>query len=310
MFLSTLFKLPFHLQIKIMSFHPRLPRFNRSFVIIAHLSRKYCKKCGEYIERLKHAHEPLARYKKKEYKYMSVNLTLTINLYYIKKTCYSIPLKTYLALLENCIERLPFRAVFLKTGIQNFYSFKNFCNFKSKRIIPMIDICQLNLFRNPNTFTIVEFVKNNPEFTLSQVWNSRCLFSSTRTWNLIDDTQHLNTIQTMMSQITMYNDNYIYSFYKSVLSYECLLESFLKINSKKTINLLNDFYFTRDIYFLRAIEIDFKCIEHIPEKRLERLFKNNRRFFIDLYEKEKNIKDYFTLVNILDETLGPRLFLL
>ena len=309
MFLCELFKLPFHLQVKIMSFHPRLPRLNRSFVIVGHLSRKYCKKCGEYMERLKHAHEPLARYKKKEYKYMSVNLTLTIHLNYIKKSCFSIPFKTYLNLIENC-NQVPFRAVFLKTGIQNFYSFKNFCNLKSKRIIPMIDICQLNIFRNPNTFTITEFVKNNPEFSLQQVWNSRCMFTTSRAWKFVHDSHHLKTIQNIMSQITMYDDNYIYFFYKSILSYECLLESFLKISPKNTINLLSDFYFTRDKYFLKAIEMDFKCIEHIPEKRLERLFKKNRRFFIDLYESEINIKEYYTLVNILEETLEPRLGLL
>jgi len=307
--LDVLFQLPFHLIMKIFSFNPRLPSFHRSIVISHHLKKKYCHQCGEYIEGFIHAHERRARYKSKEYKYLSMYLHVEMNLNLNKKSMY------HGAITQQEFDdffkykdyfKIPIRVILLKSRIQYYYNFKKFCNHRSKRIIPMIDTQQFNIFENPNIYSVNDFQQQYPQFSNYDILNSSTLYTSSRSFFEKDDKNHEKNILDIIQQCVKYDFEFMSFFYTSFIKYESVLNYFSTLNLKKTIHIMSQQSSTPDELFLKVIEGDIDSVKYIAEKKLNRLFKKNRWFFIDLYDNMEDASEYFTLFNVMEETLEIR----
>ena len=306
MYLCSLYKLPFHVTMKIMEYNPRLPYMPRSIVLSKHFAKKYCKYCGNYIEGKLHAHETRPTFRPKLYKYMSVNLSLlgSVN----KKQMIHCKLRQYLRMF-NQEYQIPIRAVFLKTGILYYYNFKAFCNLRSKTIIPMVDIRQFNIFHNPNFYTVSNFISEYPQYNYAEIFYTFYFSSFNRNYYIKDSPEHEIMIHNIMTKIIKYSHHFMNFFYSSMAKYESILYNFLTMDIESTMKVLINNQ-SPDTLFLKAIEFNLKCIDYLEEKKLSRLFYKNRRFFIDLYDTVKEAKDYFTLLNVMDDTLNVRMCLL
>jgi hypothetical protein len=309
----VLLDIPFHLQIKIMSYRPRLQKFPRSIVLSKHLNNKYCKVCGEYIEGLKytgdpfpvHAHTSRYFYMQKETKYLKIKSYYATNLFKKQFSNHSVTIKNY----DECFEgdvQLPFEIIFQKKGLQYYYNFADFCNERSKKIQLMIDYRMTNIFENPNCWLSHTFIQLFPELSLEMIHNVWMIYLPETFYLKKDSLEHEKNINIILSRAVMYNQNYIKLFFTSLLQYESVFYSFLQIDLKNTIHVMNISLRTPNFLYIKAIEFDIKAIDYITEKKLVTLFSYYSSFFIKLYEKDENVCKYFTLYDPLQETFEQR----
>jgi hypothetical protein len=173
----------------------------------------------------------------------------------------------------------------------------------------MVDIRQLNIFHNPNFYTVSNFKAHHPEYNYQDIFYTYYLSSLNRNYYIKDSSEHEIMIHNIMTKIIKYSHQFMNFFYSSMLQYESVLYNFLTVDIESTIKVLIKNQ-SPDTLFLKAIEFNLKCIDYMEEKKLSRLFYKNRRFFIDLYDNVKEAKDYFTLLNVMDDTLDIRICLL
>jgi len=305
--------MPFHLQIKIMSYRPRLHKFPRSIVLGKHLNNKYCKVCGEYIEGLKytgdpyplHAHTSRYYYAPKETKYLKIRSYYATHLYKKQFPSHHVTIKKYDECLHGDIP-LPFEIIFQKKGLQYYYNFADFCNQKNKKIQLMIDYRMTNIFENPNCWLSHTFIELFPELSLDTIHNVRMIYLPDTFYNQKDSVEHEKNINIILSKAVLFNKNYIRLFYQSLLQYESVFYSFLKIDLKNTIDSMNLSLQTPNFLYIKAIDFNMKTIDYITEKKLVSLFSSYSSFFIKLFEKDENATNYFTLYEPLQETVEQR----
>lgn len=302
----VLLDIPFHLQIKIMSYRPRLHKFPRTIVLSKHLSHKYCQICGEYIEGLKytgepfpvHAHTSRYYYTQKETKFLKIKSSYATNLHKYEFSRHHVTVQEY----DDCFEmdvRLPFEIIFQKKGLQYYYNFADFCNQKSKKVKPMIDYRMTNIFENPNCWLSPTFVELFPELSLEMIHNVRMIYLPETFYLKKDSLEHEKNINIILSSAVKYNQNFVKLFFTSMLKYRSILNSFLQIDLRNTIETMNLSVRTPNFLYIKAIDFDIQAIDYITEKKLVTLFSFYSSFFIQLYEKDENASNYFTLHDII-----------
>jgi hypothetical protein len=301
--------LPFDIQMKILSYKPRLSKINASKMLklIQHFEKRYCKICGEYIDypiknndyTPKHLHtRNFLKYSKK-YNFHIINPIPHISFQKFNKiNCVSVSCYNIL-LYRNSNQYL--KLVMRINSPLYFFNFKRMLNSNRKiKLLQFINLYCLNIFMNQHSYLIEDFEKNyklNNVHHYNRIQTDYCIY---------DKLSYLFSLKSIFYNISLYNTEYI-DLYINEYNYDFeILKYFLLYNPKKTINYLLNHQKTFLPVFLDIIDFDHTMIEYIPEKILKKLYNYHSRFFINIYDERNDCDDFFTLFDPIEETLYLR----
>jgi len=295
--------LPFVIQREIMDHSPRLPNNIHIKKLSKHISNRYCNTCGEYID-LKyinkkypvHIHYGKKKFVINKYKYIGIYPINFLSLKDLKMNAMS--LSCYNILLMN--DRIPIKIYFLKESIDYFFNFKKYVNGKTRKLIQMINLVNINIFKNPNYYIFRDFNFN---------YNNYYFVSQYRDYKLINSDNHYNKIIELYNKLFIHNYNY-YLFYDSIIKHYYILNYYAKFYPKEIIiSLLNCKNICNINLFYEIININIKSLEYIPEKKLIKLYNNDPTFFHNLYRTNENVANFFNFFDPIKDTLYFRLIM-
>lgn len=295
--------LPFVIQREIMDLKPRLPKNKFIAKLNKHFSNRYCEKCGEYIDYKyknnnypKHLHYGRKKFTKNKYKYIGFYPIIypfqlqDLKINAISISCYNIVSFKHI---------IPLKIYFLKNSTSYFFNFKKYINGKTKKILQMINLLNINIFKNPNFYYF-----ENQNFN----YDNRYFLGKYKKFDLINSENHYKKIINLFDKLFIYyyNDEL---FYKAIKNHRFILNYYAYYHPKETILSLLNYKYVIDEIYLKIIKINIQSIEYISEKKLIKLYNNNRSFFHDLQKKNKNVDNFFHFFDPIEDTLYFRLIM-
>jgi hypothetical protein len=277
--------LPFPIILHILSFNPRLKKIPKYYIIRKHLNKKYCKFCGEYIEIFhhkfyaRHFHfkfQKLFRYSNQDlYKIVTAN-----PLHFIFTIKNDISYETY-----TTFESVSFniKLVYKKKHLNYFYNFQDVLKNEKDTLNTMVNLIDLNIFKNRDIYFIHDFSFLFPTFQLDFYQN---LFLPSMNQHFSLEHQIIQILEFKYECFTyIYPIFYLDRFKKVLLDY-------LIQNKNKRIGFNLPLYF-----YFNLIEYNYLFIEYICFDIIQKCLKHYNIKFVSLLEKHIYYSFYITIKN-------------
>lgn len=298
--------LPFPLQMQVMEYKPRLPKLSVFSLIRNHLNIRYCSTCGEYIDlpvirgRPPPVHYHYSKYQKRhvykprKIRYDIFSPTMEQNLLPPKKGENAMTLRAfYMQQLTDW--NTPTTLMMGMTQIRYFFNMKKLLRFQSFKVTPMVNHLLFNIFTNP---LFIMQSKFNPIFKRQE----RYIYLSPKKFIPIMSPTHRNNIVDSLIYLWLIHPVDTFILHPCFFLHEEILYDFLNILPRPIIeSLSSDPRFTSSM-FMKMLERDISWIDYIPERRLQKLFSEHKRWFIDFYKKHPTSRFYFELLDPLVDT--------
>lgn len=306
--LQKIGSLPFDVQRQIFDFSPNLPRFVNKSIVLYHMKRRYCPRCGEYIDYAlpkkkglldpRHIHSHREKYRNHLFHYVAMQPRLFLHLTPYRKPI--MPYSKYKIRYMNDIE-IANRLVFRVKGHRNFYSLVKILHGKAFAPVHMVNVGLYNIFYNPNSYLLVDFMLKSGNYDMDSLMSMRYFslpFYETNPY----------TIQYKLSCILKYQPHLVPVYLQLMLDNGDMRRFFLRQFPKITVELLS---YKRDIpdHILKhAIQEDVHLLGYLEEWKIKQLFQRDMDWFIELYFERPEVRDYITFdtVRVLEDTLPLR----
>lgn len=308
---QTVRLLPFDVQRQIYDFHPNVPRLTNKRIIMSHLQRRYCTRCGEYIDYPlpkrnstldpRHIHSHRKKYQKHLYHYVAMQPRLFLHLTPYHKPI--MPYSKYKIRYLNDIE-IHSRLVFCVRGNRNFYNLRKILRGKSSIPTHMINTGIYNIFHNPNSYLLTDFMFKSGNYDMDSLLTMRSFSSSFH--ETVPNSEY--SVQHKLSSILKYQPHLVPVYFQVMLDRSDMLRFFLRQFPQITVELLSHKKSVRDDVIKSAIEEDIHLLRYFEEWKIKQLFQRDMDWFIELYFERPEARDYisFDSVHILEDTIQLR----
>lgn len=304
--------LPFELQRIILDYRPRFVLPKNMFRISNHLKKKYCETCGEYINypirftnrppRHVHGNLKRIRYKEKSITYETFCPLLKLGLEKKKSNFFRMTTKKFRELKRFDIEIPIFLIAARKNYVQHFYNFRRLINGKSMFIIPMIDVSSFNIFENPDCFLTNDL---GQKFDIQQVEWNRIIMNIPPTFDVPSSHSHIKNIEKIFGMFVTIFPEIIPHLTSVFIQFPCVLDICLNLQPEFLVKSLT--VFTPMWVFQRILKHKIHLIKYISDRLLTKIFRRDKKFFIDLYQQYENANEYFEIYDPLEDTLAFRI---
>lgn len=308
--------LPFTLQRHILGFRPRLPRLRGFHLLRNHFKDRYCAVCGEYLDYIPcvqnsgyplHLHPKQKKYRFTMNKYYCFYPTPFLHLRNIPNL-HSVSVRVYHTLNYDS-NRLPFKIFCRIQSPHYFFSMRYFLNQKKKYLLPMINLLNINIFKNPCSYLALHF----PEDTdyLNTNW-----FFFDRHREFIDggSSRHMDRIQKILFGIVDIYDMYpriVMALHGVLQSNEAVIQEFARQRPFELMMLYGSCTkCNHDDLFFIAILANIHILEFIPQRKISQLSMQNPYFFAELLRNNPGASNYLYAYDPVLDTLGQRLEIL
>lgn len=281
-------ELPFILQRHIMEFWPNLPRVpvRIQHKVRLHLNRKYCSRCGEYIDIpqcYEHRKSPIhIHYGKKglrdDRRLILVRPTIQdLMPYGVKARIQSSSAVVY----DYDVRFMHVSIVFIISGPRHFYNMRRLLRSRSRRMTLMKNAPMTNIF-------------HNPKFHLSTTTDIDAWTRSKMENRVLNSTEHRESIARVFCHV--------------VHGYPCFFDTCLDSNVfidhgyilyhlvQEMPHIMSHLMYVPDFpasVYQNLIRKDLALLDYFTEEKLAELFAQNQDFFFDLFTRNARAADFF-----------------
>jgi len=300
--------LPFSLQKYILDYKPKLPKLEQISLLRKHFNKRYCPRCGEYMDFIqkrqysdfpKHLHRGRAKYNGR-YKYKCFYPNIFLNLTSLKQN--SLSLSIYNTIHRND-ETIPIKIFCRIHSPQYFYNMRLFLQKKTKYILQMVNLFNINLFKNTECYISINY-PSHAEFLNHQTF----FWDHYREYDDYMSDNHLKKIYNILFQFMYYIPNLWFDMNHILICNKKILRLFLQTKPHMTLFSLLSNKLIPDIIYYFIIYEDITLLEYLPERKLKTLYNNNTTFFTNLLNDFPIAKNYIHLYDPVLDTLEDRLF--
>lgn len=281
--------LPFVIQRRIMDFRPKLYKIENFHIVLEHLANRYCEKCGEYIDlqyKLNkkypvHSHYRERRFIPKKYKYLSIYPSIHLHFNYELRKIHSLYIYSYRNL--STIDTIYSKVLFLKKQVEYLFNFKKLINGRQRRCIPIYNIYNINIFKNPDF-----------------IFTHKPLGSQSNRYILTDELLHPQSfLDFLISLKTWYVPEIEYYYFDFILNSPHILNYFITHYPKRMIEVFSFYQLLHSHLFFEKINSFPFLLDHIDEKIVKKMFKKNKSWFLD---RKDILKEHIEFFCPLEET--------
>jgi len=316
---ELLSNLPFSVVLYALDFKPRFimtPQIKR---VVEHLGLRYCKRCGEYIDiecrgkpkkLFRHLHFPQRKFSSKKYRYDIIYPHFFTHL--TENNQNHVSAHQYKMLLQEERQLIQVQMVVRIRSPKHYYNFSKLLRETSRRIIPMFNVRDYNMFSNPQCFTVRQFMRLNPTLNPKNMQHSEHIQSINIFPCTIMNVSHqfrISNILVEMMSIYLPHD-WLFYYHGFLIDHPKILWTLIKNFRTDTINVLLKEWNTPSSLWIYLIERDVSIIEDISERKLKSLYGEYRSFFHSLFKKHYSCKYYFELYDPIQETFFFRNYLI
>jgi hypothetical protein len=129
---------------------------------------------------------------------------------------------------------------------------------------------------------------------------SRCV--KIKTYESLIKFSHDDCIKDIYQELLSISINYLKYYENFIINNEDILAIFMEIKPYDTFFLLLNQKSLPFDAILFCIDYDYHLVKYIPERLLKKLFDYDSQFFIKLYESNFNCREYFSIIDIFNQT--------
>jgi len=289
-------KLPFFLQKKILDYRPKFQKIINYNILKKHFNRKYCKICGEYIDKsglidklddnlflVKHLHLKNQKYFKYDNKdiYYITNANC-IHIFFIYKNVMSF--SDYLIYKQI---RFNFKIIYKKKHLKYFFNFKNILLNKNHKLDLKINLIDINVFKNTNLYIEKDFFKLFPYFNMNDYKHNRYIYMNkiSMSYSLIHQIYRL--LELNISLYKYFFPIFLLNDFLNILLFHCQEQNYIMNYDKIPL-----------YFYIFLIEKNYMFFEYIDNELLNLLSKKFPNHLIKLLKKDINYSFYIEICHL------------